>query len=437
MRGAIATKQSDKREELLHFVRNDNNPVIARDNSLEAISKSRTDYFATLVMTNTLCHCEERSDEAISISKTDCFTPFHFVRNDIQAGSLRGAIATKQSDKREGLLHFVSNDSLKLFFLIFLLLSLPLFAQNENPEFHGYIQSRFTYNDGNSSSFMIRRAKLWLDGKAPMADNITYKMQVVYRSATDENFYFQDAFADVKWNFGFLRVGKFVPNFTLQRMQSDAFIPVLERANVINNLIHGDKSSAREIGVEGNFDLLNSNLKLSLGIFNGNQKVPGNNISNNLLYSSKISYDILKNKDELINIGASFGYRYLDNQTLSKIFSSTQSITGNDYRYGFQTELKLNKFELQSEFVNANIINKNAWGYYAYAGYYFANNFQVLAQIEKYKDFNPATNDNEWYLLGLNYYFTQKNKLMADYRTQFNGKGNINIAEIQYQIFFN
>lgn len=344
---------------------------------------------------------------------------------------------TEQSFIINRLFHFVRNGRNVLTLIMFTIFSLSLFAQNNNPEFHGYIQSRFTYNEGNSLSFMIRRAKLWLDGKAPMSDNITYKMQVVYRSNTDENFYFQDAFADVKWNFGFLRVGRFVPNFTLQRMQSDAFIPILERANVINSLIHGDKSSAREIGVEGNFDLLSSNLKLSLGIFNGNQKVPGNNISNDLLYTSKISYNLFNDKDNLLNIGASFGYRYLDNQTLSKIFPSNENITGNDYRYGFQTELKLNKFDFQSEFVSANIINKNTWGYYAYAGYYLTNDFQVLAQIEKYKDLIPTTNDNEWYLVGLNYYFTQKNKLMADYRTQFNGNGNINIAEIQYQIFFN
>lgn len=376
-------------------------------------------------------------NEAISTNEIDCFTSFHSVPIDTSVQSLRETIVSKQSHIKEGLLHSLFNDRIKIFFLFFVLFSLPLFAQNENLEFHGYIQSRFTYNDGNSSSFMIRRAKLWMDGKAPMADNITYKMQVVYRSANDENFYFQDAFADVKWNFGFLRVGKFVPNFTLQRMQSDAFIPVLERANVINNLIHGDKSSAREIGVEGNFDLLNSNLKLSLGIFNGNQKVPGNNISNDLLYTTKISYNIFNNKNTLANIGTSFGYRYSDNQTLSKIFPSNEIITGNDYRYGFQTEIKLNKFDFQSEFVNANIINKNAWGYYAYAGYYLSDDFQLLAQVEKYKDLNPTNSDNEWYLVGLNYYFTQKNKLMADYKIQFNGDGNINIAEIQYQIFFN
>lgn len=315
-------------------------------------------------------------------------------------------------------------------------------AQENNPNkgdinWNGYIQSRFTYNDGNSAGFMIRRSKLWIDGKAPLADNITYKMQAVYRSNTDEGFYFQDAFADVKWDIGFLRVGRFVPNFTLQRMQSDAFIPVLERANVINNLIHGDKSSAREIGIEGNFVLLNSNLKLSLGIFNGNQKVPGNNISKNLLYTTKVSYNIVNSKTAFANIGASFGYRFLDAQTLSKIFPASVIVTGNDYRYGIQYQLKIKSFDFQSEFVKADINNQNAWGYYAYAAFYLANDFQVLTQTEKYNDINPATDDNNWYLVGFNYYFTPKNKLMADYKIQIQGSKNVSEAEIQYQIFFN
>ena len=331
----------------------------------------------------------------------------------------------------------------KIFIVLLSIISIQFISAQDKPfpegtsEWNGYIQSRFTFNDGNSSGFMIRRAKLWIDGKTPLADNVTYKMQAVYRSTTDDNFYFQDAYADVKWNFGFLRVGKFVPNFTLQRMQSDAFIPVLERANVINNLIHGDKSSAREIGVEGNFDLLNSNMKVSLGIFNGNQKFPGSNVGNNLLYTTKLSYNIVNEKNALANIGASFGYRFIDNQTFSKIFPANINITGNDYRYGIQYQLKVNTFDFQSEFVKADINNQNAWGYYSYAALYIAENLQVLTQIEKYKDINPATNDNEWYLVGFNYYFSLKNKLCADYKSQFNGNKNINEAEIQYQIFFN
>lgn len=326
----------------------------------------------------------------------------------------------------------------KTFIVLLSLISIQILYAQEKPfEWNGYIQSRFTYNDGNSSGFMIRRAKLWIDGKAPLADNVTYKLQAIYRSLTDDNFYFQDAFVDVNLGYGFLRVGKFVPNFTLQRMQSDAFIPVLERANVINNLIHGDKSYAREIGVEGNFNLLNSDLKLSLGIFNGNQKFPGSNINNNLLYTTNISYNLINGKNDFINIGTSFGYRFLDGQTLPKIFDSNIDVTGNDYRYGFQAQLKLDKFDFQSEFVNAYIMNQNSWGYYAYAAYYLTDNFQILTQIEKYNDLSTATSDNEWYLVSVSYYFSPKNKLMADYRTQFNSNKNINEAEIQFQTFFN
>ncbi|MGK9476396.1 porin [Melioribacter sp. OK-6-Me] len=335
------------------------------------------------------------------------------------------------------LLHATLNDIRISTLIVYFIFGLSLSAQNTEPELHGYIQTRFSTNFDNMNDFMIRRAKLWIDGKAPELQNVTYKVQVVYRSATDENLYLQDAFVDIKYKVGFLRIGKFVPNFTLQRMQSDAFIPVLERANVINNLIHGDKSSAREIGLEGNFDLLNSNMKFSIGIFNGNQKTPGRNISNKLLYTSKISYNIFNNKDELLTIGASFAYRYLDNQILARIFPPHEFITGNDYRYGFQSEFRFNKFEFQSELVKTNIINKNAWGYYAYAGYYLSKNFQMLAQIEKYDDLIPETNNNEWYLIGMNYYFTQKNKIMADLKTQFNEDGNTYFFQIQYQIFFN
>jgi hypothetical protein len=325
----------------------------------------------------------------------------------------------------------------KLSVLLCILFTQFLFAQEKPYEWNGYIQSRFTYDNGENAGFMIRRAKLWIDGKAPSADNVTYKMQGVYRSMTDDNFYFQDAFVDVKWGSVFLRVGKFVPDFTLQRMQSDAFIPVLERANVINNLIHGDKSSAREIGAEGNFTLLHSNLTISAGIFNGDQKIPGSNIGNDLLYTTKASYTIVSKDSALANIGVSFGYRFLTDQTLSKIFPLNVTITGNDDRYGIHCQLRINGFDFQSEFVNADINNHNAWGYYVYAAYYLSNNFQALTQTEKYKDLNPATSNNEWYLAGLNYYFTQKNKLMADYRTQFHGNKNINEVEIQFQIFFN
>ncbi len=112
-------------------------------------------------------------------------------------------------------------------------------------------------------------------------------------------------------------------------------------------------------------------------------------------------------------------------------------VTVNDYRYGIHCQLKIAGFDFQGEFVQADISNHSAWGYYAYAAYYLSNDFQSLTQTEKYKDVNSVTMDSEWYLIGLNYYFTQKNKLMSGYKTQFNGNKNINEAEIQYQIFFN
>lgn len=106
---------------------------------------------------------------------------------------------------------------------------------------NGYVQTRFSSDFDKSSEFMIRRAKLWVYGTVSNADFISYKIQLVYRSFKDESLMFQDAYADIRLkSFGEIRVGRFVPDFMLQRMQPDYEIPVLERSTVVNSLIHNE-----------------------------------------------------------------------------------------------------------------------------------------------------------------------------------------------------
>ncbi|MFN3695545.1 MAG: hypothetical protein ACK4UV_11100, partial [Ignavibacterium sp.] len=75
--------------------------------------------------------------------------------------------------------------------------------------------------------------------------------------------------------------------------------------------------------------------------------------------------------------------------------------------------------------------------YYASADYSFTEKIQATAGVEKFSDLIASTNDNEWYSVGLIYYFTDKTKLMADFKTQFSSTKNNYLSEIQYQIFFN
>lgn len=311
-------------------------------------------------------------------------------------------------------------------------------AQNAEPKLHGYIQTRFTTDFDQTNDFSIRRAKLWVDGNAPGLDNISYKIQVVYRSFADEAVMLQDAFADVKFeDYGLIRAGRFVPDFMLQRMQPDYDIPYIERAGVINGLIHSTKSMARQIGVQYTYQSKQSPLHISFGAFNANLESPGKNKDLNLLYTSKAQINFLKNDNALIELGASGSYRYANGITMNKIYNSNVLVVGNDYRWGLETQMNYKDFGFQAEYIQANINKDRAWGYYADINYYLTKTIQVAVETEKYSDLIPTTNDNEWFGVGFNNYFTERTKLMADFRTQFSSIKNNYLGEIQYQVFFN
>lgn len=312
------------------------------------------------------------------------------------------------------------------------------FAQNLEPKFHGYIQSRFSSDFVKTNDFMIRRAKLWVDGKVPDMDMITYKIQGVYRSFKDDAFMFQDAFADIKFNdLGYLRAGRFVPDFLLQRTQPDYAIPDIERADVINGLVHSPQSMARQIGIQYTFQPKEIPIHLSAGIFNANITSPGKNIDKNLLYTLRSQINFKNSNDVLVAAGFSLAYRYVNSLSMSSIYNSNINITGNDYRFGFELQLQLKDLSFQSEYIQANINKDRAWGYYAGTDIIIVDKFHATAAVEKYQDIIQETNDNEWYGFGLNYCFTKNTKIMTDFKTQFSSIENNYLAEVQFQVFFN
>lgn len=310
-------------------------------------------------------------------------------------------------------------------------------AQNTGPDWHGYIQTRFSADFDSTRDFMMRRAKLWVDGKAPGLDYISYKIQLVYRSNKDEGFMFQDAFADIHFTgWGFFRVGRFVPDFMLQRMQPDYVIPVLERAMVINGLIHGSQSMARQVGAQVTLQPEQGPVHVSLGCFNANLEPPGRNKDAHLLYTSHVQWTWLRRKDRMVQTGVSAAYRYAYAITMNNIFPSGQRITGNDYRWGAECQIQYKSFGFQAEYAQADIRNDRAWGYYGLATLYVLPKLQMTAFMDKYCDRNPLTMNAAWYGTGLNYYFTDKTKLMADGKTQSALKRHY-LGEIQFQVMFN
>lgn len=84
----------------------------------------------------------------------------------------------------------------------------------------------------------------------------------------------------------------------------------------------------------------------------------------------------------LIEIGVSGSYRYANGITMNKIYNSNILVVGNDYRWGFETQLNYKDFGFQSEYVQANINKDRAWGYYADIDFYFTKTIQATVEME-------------------------------------------------------
>ena len=175
-------------------------------------------------------------------------------------------------------------------------------------EWNGYLQYRFTDNYLNQANFSLRRTKFWLKGTLPWDNgNWNYKLQANFLKRSDYQLVLQDALVSYQLKKFKITAGQFVPDFSLQRKEPDYMIPLTERAAVVNALVPGAESMARDIGIELKFDEPGSG-SFSLGFYNGNG---GNSVSDkrNFLFVNRGTI-ILGNTPRLyIELGYNISYR--------------------------------------------------------------------------------------------------------------------------------
>ena len=322
--------------------------------------------------------------------------------------------------------------------LILLLISVNiLFAQNKNKKFdwNGYGQFRFYKQNNNAQGFMVRRAKLWVKGNVPNTTNFTYKVMGIFKYSKTGYFGLLDVFGSYNFKYGYLRFGQQIPEFSLQRSQPDWKIPVLERAAIINKLIPSAQSSARDIGLQTHLNFFNKNLQIALGIFNGNGANLKKHSSSNFLYNIRSTYKLNLGNNYYWQIGTSAMYRKTYQSDFSFIFGNNKLYTGNDFRFGFESLLVLDKLEIQTELIKAVFDNLTSYGYYAMATYNFTNKDQVVLFTEQFIDLMKNTNNTPWLNAGYNRLLqNHKLKLMITAGTQFNKNY---FFTTQIQIFFN
>ncbi len=322
-----------------------------------------------------------------------------------------------------------------LLFIAFLLINTIIFSQNK-AEWNGYGQIRASSNLINNYNISVKRLKLWVKSTPEFSEHWSYKIQAVMSSSHINKFTLEDVKFNYKIkNFSF-DFGQLVPEYSLERFESDYKLPVLDRAIVIDRLIPNGTLGVRDVGVQANYATKNDFFRTHAGVFNG-YGVNNYNIDNQgVMLTNKSNVNFVFNKNNL-NLGYSLQYRKANNLQIPKVLEDTIAFSGTDFRYNFFLELTTQHFDFQTEYLNALIDSQTADGWYARISY-IINKHQFVFAYSDYNDLISSTNDEAYYRIGYNYMINNyKMKIFTDYYFQFyNNKIQNNIASVQLQIFF-
>ncbi len=326
-----------------------------------------------------------------------------------------------------------------LIIILFLTISISVLSQEDKSDkkivWNGYSQIRASSNFNNYNSFMLRRLKFWIKSTPEFSEQWSYKVQVLFTSWMQEKFFLQDAMLSYKTGLFSLDIGQFVPKYSLQWTQPDYRISSIERALVVNALHTDGTIGVRDIGTQLNFQSKNKLIESHVGIFNGYGIKEYRFNNNGYMISHKTTLHIPINKNRF-QIGYSVQYRKTENLAIPKVLPDTVLFTGNDFRYNLFAMYKSKIFEIQAEYLTADLDGQKADGYYILSTINLKKNQIVLG----YEDYNSLLNTthNTYYRLGYNYLIkSNKIKLFFDNFFQvIDGKMDNYITSIQLQLFF-
>ena len=319
-----------------------------------------------------------------------------------------------------------------------LLIGGPVLVWAGTPQdgWNGYVQVRFSGARGENPGFSLRRAKLWTSGTACLPA-FRYRVQVKAHFKRAGAFVLQDAYGEWHFASGWLRFGQMVPAFSLQRLQPDSRIPVIERALAVKALVPAAETDGRDIGLELHGRLGAGRLQWFAGLFNGSGGNRPGNEDRNFLVTGRAELRLRHGENRLLNIGVSLAYRKTSGLSFAKITGSERPFRGRDVRFGADMQLAAGPFQLQAEFLQARLDGRRAYGGYVQAVYRYTPAQQLVFWVEKMHDLNPRTDDSPWFALAYNYLLHGRlAKLILDVRQQPADRGAHTAATAQFQLFF-
>jgi len=332
----------------------------------------------------------------------------------------------------------------KLILILFVCIS-PIVYANVQPvkqeaapkiDWFSYAHLRAASNFDDYTSLMIRRLKFWLKSTPEFSDKWSFKVQVLFTSNKQEKLFLQDAQAKYHVGLFSFDFGQFKPEYSLQRFQPDYLIPAIERAKAITRLIPDGTMGVRDLGVQGNFHTRDNLLETHIGLFNGYGINEYRFNNSGYLLTHKTGLNINLEKDIALKFGYSLQYRKAQNLKIPKVLPDSVYFTGNDFRYNLFALFASKYFDIQGEYLNADLDGDIANGYYILSTVKIKKN-QVVLGFEDYKDLITTTNNKPYYRIGYNFLFNKYRMMLFvdNYFQYYENKIQNYTASIQFQYF--
>ncbi len=314
------------------------------------------------------------------------------------------------------------------------------FAGQEKPpekvDWHAYTQLRFSTNLKNNYNFSVRRLKFWLHSGPDFSKHWSFKAQAIFMSISKEKFFLQDIYGQYRWKNSSICFGQFIPQYSLQRFQPDFLLPNMERARAVNLLIPDGTLGVRDIGVQYNLFAMEKKLQFNIGLFNG-YGIKDYRFNNaGMMITQNFSY-LIPIKNASLKFGFSLMYRKAQNLYLPFVFSDTLNFTGNDFRFNINGIFSSKIFDVQAEYLQANLDGAVAKGYYVISTIRFNEKNHAYFMYDHYTNAYDSERNNPWYVAGYNYLF-KSTDIMLSLETGFTKSGQEwnNRTVLQFQIFF-
>ena len=320
----------------------------------------------------------------------------------------------------------------------------PVEAQ-QPAQWHGYVQLRYRRTDP-STGFVVRRAKLWLEGSVPGSGHLGYKVQGIFRNGASGAFVLQDVFAEYHRSGVALRFGQLVPDFSLQRAQPDYRVPLIERAAVVESLIPGARTLGREVGAEALLEPPSGWAHLALGLFNGSgaNRPPGSEgdylVTGRLIVTGDIG------AGARASVGASLAWRETHGTDVGILTATTGAFAGRDVRWGTEARAWGKAWDVQGEYLHADLAEETSEGFYLLGTLALEALTELTVSVERLDVPAAERFGGPWFVAGVGRYVgsalggaapnaSRPSKIMTDLRVA-SDQGHVRVgAAVQVQVF--